>query len=137
MPRVYRAMTVDNGRPLLARSARGLGVRVGSGPTDDIPLVDGSNVVPGTGGMSVSPRWQDLPYYRIPRRLKLGARGKDEDAIWRLGDGHFLDDRLSEGLSLRVDSQTHGLVEPSERMLITDYEKHLHATCNDWVIDET
>ena len=43
-------MTVLNGRPLVANSARGLGVRVDGGPYDDIAVQANGNVAPGTGG---------------------------------------------------------------------------------------
>jgi hypothetical protein len=134
-------MTVDGSGPLVANSARGLGVRLGTGPTDDIPVTPDGVVVPGTGGMSVGPKWRDLPEIRIPHRLRekgvLNARGKDNDACWRLGEGPFLAGRVAEGLGLRPDRSDHGTIEPTERAKLNKYLDDLAATRDSWVIDET
>jgi hypothetical protein len=133
MPLIYRAMTREGDRPKLGPTARTLGVR-----PRDIPVVDGS-VAPGTGGMSVAPSWRDLPSHRIPRRLARlapDAAGSNDDACWRTGEGPFGPGPVAEGLALRPDKPTHGLVEPSEAMSFESYQAFLEATRDEWRIDE-
>jgi hypothetical protein len=141
MPLIYRVMTVDHGKPLVANTARGLGVRVGDGPHDDIPVDDIGRVSPGSGGMSVAPSWRDLPEIRIPRRLRekgvLFARGKDVDACWRLGEGRFVAGAVADGLMLRPDRLDHGTVEPNAVEALNQYRSDLAATRELWVIDES
>jgi hypothetical protein len=132
-------MQIDSGKPLIANSADGLGIRCGSGPHDDIPLTLTDEVVPETGGMSVAPEWRALPDYRIPRRLREkhpSAAGKNTTACWRMGVGSFTEEAVSDGLYLRIDSKTHGLVEPSSRMLLPTYLEKLAFTADQWMIDE-
>lgn len=145
--RVYRAMTNENGRPQLARSSTGLGVRVpdpGKPLTrnHDIPVGEDNSVLPGTGGMSVAPDWRSLPSHRIPRRLRnlipsRDARGKDSDACWRFGSGEFRSGSFAEGLQLDVDGATHATVQPDRQMTLDDYEAFLSKTRDAWEIDET
>jgi hypothetical protein len=139
MPRVYRVMTVDNDKPLIADSARGLGVRV-DGSNSDILADDRGQVSPVNGGMSVAPHWRDLPEARIPVRLRekgiLFARGKNHDACWRFGEGDFLLARIADGLQLRPDRPDHGLVEPDQPMSLEHFRAHLAATRDGWKIDE-
>ena len=140
MPLIYRVMTVDGDKPLIANTARGLGVRVGKGPHDDVAIDEHGKVAPGSGGMSVAPSWRDLPEVRIPTRLRgkgvLFARGKNNDACWRLGAGDFVASSIAEGLSLRPDRSDHGLVEPVEVAPLHKFLNDLAATCGLWTIDE-
>jgi hypothetical protein len=141
MPLIYRVMTVDDDKPSVANNARGLGVRAGDGPHDDIPVGANGEVTPGTGGMSVAPSWRDLPDIRIPRRLRekgpLFARGKDFDACWRLGEGAFVVGSVADGLVLRPDRPDHGTVEPKAVESLNQYLNDLAATRELWVIDES
>lgn len=141
MPLIYRVMTVDGDSPLIANSARGLGVRVGDGPNADIQVDERNHVSPSTGGMSVGPSWRDLPAMRIPRRLRakgaLFARGKDTDACWKLGEGGFVAASIADGLVLRPDRPDHGTVEPSCVEPLQRYLFDLAATRQSWVIDES
>ena len=89
--------------------------------------------------MSVVPTWRDLPSYRIPRRLRAlvpDAAGKDEDVIWRLGEGPFAPGAITAELSLRPDRTTHGLIEPAGAMTLDQYRAALAATRDSWQIDE-
>lgn len=140
-PVVYRAMTDDNGRPLIAPTARGLGARPG-----DIASDAHGNVHPLTGGMSVTPAWRLPPSHRIPRRLAtstLPARGNDADRIWRFGGAGFqTGQRLNEQLQLRVDPPKggvvrHGVVEPTESVPAAAYSIALAATQSGWEVDES
>jgi len=58
-------MKEADGKPTLGEEATDLGVRI---PVDIEPDADG-NVVPGSGGMFVSPQLTSLPPHRIPKRL--------------------------------------------------------------------
>lgn len=136
MPRVYRAMTEVNGAPQVGSTARTLGVRV---PTD-ISVDSAGFVTPGTGGMSVAPRWRDLPRHRIPSRLRHvipAASGSNLDACFRIGDGGFVSGGLAAGLQLRPDSPIHGCVEPDAAEPLGQYQADLAATRHQWIIDET
>jgi len=136
MARIFRAMTVDNGRPMVGPSPRALGVRV----PDDIAFDKDEMVRPATGGMSVAPTWRQLPSHRIPRRLRLNgapdARGKDEDACWRMGDGAFVSGALIGQSRLAVDRPSHGVVEPFAVMTHTMCVQELVGTQSIWVVDE-
>lgn len=140
MPRIYRVMSVEGEKPLVANSARGLGVRIGNGPHDDLAATASGEVVPETGGMSVAPSWRDLPSHRIPRRLKHispDATGQNRDACWQMGEGKFTPAPVAEGLVLRPDGPSHGTVEPYLRISVKDYLHDLGATRDRWMIDES
>jgi len=134
-------MSVDNGRPLVANSARGLGVRFGDGPNDDLPVDADGNVHPGKG-MSVAPHWKLLPLHRIPRRLgrkhpeMRSATGRDQDACWRMGEGPFVTSSVRERLTLFVDGPRHGVIGPSLAMSKDAYLAALVATRDSWLVDE-
>jgi hypothetical protein len=132
-------MTVDDGKPLIANTARGLGVRIGSSSEDDIPSDEDGRVHPGSGGMSVAPTWKELELHRIRKRLKHivpDARGSNLDACWRMGTGQFDSGHVAEALVLRKDTYVHGFVEPAESMLAADYIGALVSTREQWAIDE-
>lgn len=142
-PKVYRVMLPDDtGRPAVGRSARSLGVRVSaSGGEIDIPVQLDGTVRIGTGGMSVAPRWQDLPRHRIPKRLNSRlelpkARGKDEDVCWRVGTGAFVSGAFGPSLWLDVDGPKHGTIQPGGTIILADYEVALSATRGEWVNGE-
>lgn len=133
-------MTADGEKPLVANTARGLGVRIGGGPHDDVAVTADGEIVPNTGGMSVAPSWRDLPLHRIPRRLRNAmpnATGANLDACWRIGEGAFIYAPIAEGLMLRPDRPTHGTVEPRNLTSVENYLRDLGATRDDWVIDES
>ncbi len=143
MPLVYRAMTRDGDKPKVGASARCLGVRVADekqpNKKADVTVDDNGMVRPNTGGMSVAPSWRELPLSRIPSRLrdkKPHARGSNRDACWRMGEGTFEAGPVGEKLILRPDSYKHGLIEPSEAMLLDDFQVALAATQDHWSIDE-
>ena len=136
MPRVFRAMTRVGNQPLVAPTARGLGIR----PGVDIPVDDSGNVAPDHGGMSVASDWKLLPPWRIPKRLANivpQASGRNDDACWRLGDGGFVAESIGERLRFVPDRLSHGVVEPAFEMSLDEYQAALAATQDDWVIDES
>jgi hypothetical protein len=127
-------MIRDGDHPGTGPTARTLGVRIPA----DLPAPDGM-VSPGTGGMSVSSNWRALPPWRIPSRLSHlapDASGRDDLFCWKTGDGTFDSGPLADGLLLRLDSPTHGLVEPAEVMQVEAFQGLLAATRDLWVIDE-
>ena len=90
--------------------------------------------------MSVAPDWRLLPPWRIPHRLAHivpQARGRNEDACWRLGEGDFLADLIGEQLSFIPDRLNHGVVEPAFVMRFDEYQAALADTRDDWLIDES
>ena len=132
-------MIEDEGKPLIANRADGLGVRCGNGPHDDIPVTGSGEVAPGSGGMSVAPNWRCLPSHRIPRRLRTkhsSATGNDRFACWTMGLGHFVSSSLRPELDMRVESKNHGLVEPHSKTQLETYVSNLIATRDEWIVDE-
>ena len=122
---VFRAMKEDfDGKPLVERSARALGVRI-SGPSVDISIDEKDEVHPKTGGMSVTPdSLHLLPYIRKPKAL--GGEGRDPVFSFQVAS-------LPSSLMLRRDTSSHALVEPSKSCLFEEYEQNLHGTREDWV----
>lgn len=126
-----------DGRPEVGCGGNLLGVRVGSGETDDIPEENGY-VQPGTGGMSVSPSLETLPPHRIPRRLQSRipeATGSNQLHCWSMGEGAFVHSSVTERLILRPDPKAperHGFVEPEQEMPVAEYEAAITATQNLW-----
>ena len=135
MPRIYRSMARDGDFPKIGPTAQTLGARV----PGDIPE-QGGIVQPGTGGISVSPSWRNLPTWRIPKRLihlVAGASGKDTLHCWCMGEGPFVSGAISVGLQLRKDGPSHALVEPSGAMTVDEYQARLAETQESWQIDES
>lgn len=143
MPTIFRAMTKDGELPLVAQSARGLGVR----EPEDVTL-KGFEVDRTCGGMSVAPSWRDLPSHRIPRRLrsKVGRKEKDAagsnaDFCWAMGHGPFVEEAVTAELWLIPDAhnppnEIHGSVVATERMALTAFRDALAGTRGAWRIDE-
>lgn len=129
-------MTRDGEKPLVAPTARGLGVRPGT----DIMISNSGDVSLGTGGMSVAPDWKLLPPWRIPRRLAHivpQARGRNEDACWRLGYYEIVSGLVGKQLQLVSDGATHGVIEPAFDMPFDSYQAALASTKDEWIIDES
>lgn len=136
VPRVYRGMFKDEGgRPAVGNSAAMLGVRIGT----DIKPDENSNVHVDGGGMSVAPSMEMMPMHRIPKRLRSrvpAARGNNNYAVWRFGDGPFANGEFSHKLDLRVTSEKHGIVTPNKTMSLPEYEEALIETREQWINDE-
>ncbi len=146
MPWIFRAMKEKDGKPMLGASGSTLGVRSpgGAGKPDIAPDAAG-NVIPGTGGMSVSPSVRQLldrlPPGLIPRRLKPlapDAVGSNNIFVWRMGEGPFAAANITTRLALRPDPQDagHGLIEPAGPMPLEEYVSALAATRDEWTVDE-
>jgi hypothetical protein len=143
MPKIYRVMEEDEGKPQIGTGPAMLGARLpGSGATHDIAPDENGNVQPGTGGLSVAPRLQDLPVFLIPRRLKHlveDAAGTNRRRVWSMGSGEFEDGPVARDLRLSLDGkdEKHGLVEPDRIMPVDQYQSALASTQSLWAVDET
>lgn len=137
MPRVYRLMRKDeDGLPTVQQSASGLGVRVGT----DVDIDADGLVLANDKGMSVNPQSHAININMMPKRLKhkyYGATGPNNRYVFRCGDGPFERGPFADGLILIPDSETHGVVAPTEVMSLADYQAALAATRSTWVEDET
>lgn len=122
---VFRAMKEDiDGKPLVERPARALGVRIGE-RYPDIHIDIQGQVHPKTGGMSVTPDdYRQLPNHRLPESL--GGEGRDPVFSFEVVN-------LPSSLMLRRDKPSHALVEPSNSCLFEEYEQNLHGTRENWV----
>ena len=52
-----------------------------------------------------------------------------------MGEGPFEPSPVATGLSLRLESRIHGLVEPETNQPISEYQGNLAATRDQWVIE--
>lgn len=145
MARFYRVMLPEGDYPRVGDRKLLLGVRVGKPPHGDVELTGTGTVVPKSGGMSVVRHWKDLPYFLIPPRLRhlvsqptkqRAIQGNDEARCWFTGEGEFANSRLNDQLSLRLDSNTHGLIEPTVEVAIAIFQESLAITRTSWMIDE-
>lgn len=78
----------DNLPVVGATSSSELGAR----PGIDITIDGAGNVALDSTGMSVAPRWQDLDFTRIPKRLRHivpGATGANSTSCFTMGIGPF------------------------------------------------
>lgn len=125
--KLYRAMrTAPDGTPEVGPTARTLGVRPGDrAPHNDVPAVGSADaVLPGFGGMSVAPDDPaNLPRNRRPTALG----GTGNDPVWEIDDAD-----LGPDLRFNQDRPTHGAVEPSRVMTLSEYEAALAATAGKW-----
>jgi hypothetical protein len=140
----YRGMTDENGKPKIGRSARQLGVRLGTdinvqqmpvGHLDEngylLPKLDrevrGELVAVALKeekkGMSVSLSIEALPAPRKP--AKFGGYGKDP--LWQIDDSN-----ITEDLQAVQDSSTHVSISPRVTMSLERYELALANTQDYW-----
>lgn len=135
MALIYRVMEQDGEHPMVGDTSYRLGVRAGT----DLPVDEHGNIRPGTGGMSVAPDLRSLPYFLIPKRLKLvvpGARGSNVRRCWKMGEGPFERGAIADGLELRPDDPAHGVVEPSGLTSLAAFQAALAATRANWIDGE-
>jgi hypothetical protein len=124
MARLFRSMKEDpGGVPEQAAHARALGVR----PGIDVPATrDDDAVLPGQGGVSVSPDDPfNLPYFRRPPEF----RGTGKDPVWTIDDT-----QLGPDLQYRPDPahSGHGFLEPARPMTLREYRRALEQTRGAW-----
>jgi hypothetical protein len=139
MPKIYRSMKREDGKPAIGNNATSLGVRV---PQDIDPDAAG-DVHPGPHGMSVSPSVDRLPMMFIPRRLSERfpkAVGSNNLHIWEMGEGPWVAGGVAPALGLVPDplkADRHGFVSPNLIMSLADYRAALAATQGTWSLIES
>lgn len=134
MPKTFRAMKkADDGKPQVGDKFGCLGVRV----PKDISANDEGVVDTGDKGMSVAadgfaidPAFISMDY--IP--VFPSASGKKSERLWYMGEGKFEESEVSDGLVLRLKTHNNrtGLVVPSRKMKIEDFQNRLGATRDSW-----
>lgn len=148
MPKIVRAMLIQDGMPLVGTDSHMLGARVlvedqPDRPVDIVP--DGiGKVHPYTGGLSVARSIDDLLPHLVPKRLKNfveGAGGSNSRHVWSMGEGSFSEGGIAHRLILRrkperSDGKVLGLVEPAAVMSLEYYQSALAATQLQWLLDE-
>ncbi len=122
---LFRGMReAADGSPQIGPTSRSLGAR----PGIDIPAQQpGDAVVPGQGGVSVSPHDPaNLPIHRRPQNL--GGRGNDP--VWSIDVND-----LGPDLVYRPDPDDparHGFLEPSHPMTLQEYQQALALLRSRW-----
>ena len=141
MPKIDRSMRKTNDeKPLVDATGKGLGVR--GQPVNgvvDVDLYQDGKVILNSKGMSVAPRWRDLPYFLISKRLIdrfPGARGATDIWCFTMGEGPFAEGAVADGLDLKIDSPKHGVVAPRLSVPVDQYQADLASTRDYWSIDE-
>lgn len=131
---------VDNLPVVGSASSSELGARPGIDITVDVA----GYVVLDVSGMSVAPRWQDLDFTRIPRRLRHivpGATGANSTSCFTMGVGPFQNGVIATRLELIPDQGqapvTHGVIAPLQVVPLAQYQADLGNTRAEWRIDET
>src|SRR5690242_8474740 len=115
MPKIFRSMKSDGGRPKVGAEPSCLGVRV----PDDIALDDDGTVSPCGRRISENRSLESLSLSRIPKRYRdrvEGAKGPNSLSVWTHGRGEFATGPVIPKLLLNVDSADHGNVGPAARM---------------------
>jgi hypothetical protein len=119
-----------------SESSTHLGARLGT----DVRCDDSGYVLIEGAGMSVAPKWQQLPFTRIPKRLNNrvpGAAGSNKTACYAMGSGAFVRSCIARSLELIPDSPSHGVIAPTERMTFIEYNQALADTRICWEVDES
>ena len=125
---LFRAMKeAADGLPEIGRSARKLGIRTGDHSPWDVAAILPTDIVgPGGGGLSVAPGDPvRLPRHRRPSSLG----GTGADPVWMIDSS-----QLPAALAVRLDSPSHGLIEPTNPLPLADYEAVLAATRVQWTL---
>ncbi len=136
MPRIYRVMRPLNNKPEIGNASCMLGARESDlGQDETEPDAD---VEPEKAGLSVGGCMRTSYLNILPRRLHnlypqwaRGAKGKDSHQVWAMGQGAYEPASISEDLELRFkteDRPGHGLVAPSRKMPLKEYQAALAAT---------
>src|SRR5688572_3074629 len=116
MPKIYRVMKDDNGKPKIGTAGAMLGVRIKSETSKgDIDPDANGDVHPNQRGLSVNPSIQSMPPELLPKRLRAiypEAAGRDTNFVWSHGSGPFVQGPVAPHLELRPNKASHGFVGP-------------------------
>jgi hypothetical protein len=146
MPKIYRSMNAENSHPMVGSDRNMLGVRVPPSKVVDIVPDDEGYVKPEGKGLSVCSSISAISaisivliprHYRQKNKIYKDARGQAPLEIFRMGEGEFVRADISAHLVLAPDNKhhvDHGVIEPVKRVLLEEYQSHLQATCNEWVL---
>lgn len=129
----------QDGGPVIGAKRDHLGVYPGEITKNVDGTVDTSN-----GGMSVNSVVKRLPLSKLPARLQdfAGVNEKYTGAfnpkteLYALEGVEYASVPISAELNLVPQKRSHGVIEPSRRMLLTDYEDALAATRERWVASD-
>ncbi len=141
---MYRSMKrAADGSPIVGAQSKELGVREPPGQNADVD-VDGRNLVILNGrGMSVVANWRHLLPHLIPKRLRdlnlcTDASGSNSLCCWTMGSGSFAAGPINDslGLGLKPGNLLAGNVVPASSIPLQEFQTHLAATREQWVIDE-
>jgi hypothetical protein len=145
MPKVYRSMYEDAGKPRIGNDTCELGVRPPGHPVIADVKVDASgNVVLDGAGMSGFPSIIPADLKRIPKRLiplrlankVSGAAGDNDMRIWTMGTGPFASGPMTASLALNATGRFHGTICPIQPMSLDDLQAELARTQSLWTIEE-
>ena len=133
--------SAPDGLPVVGKQSKELGVRVPPNEHADVDLEQDGQVVLNRRGMSVAAHWRFLKPHLVPRRLKdhvYGASGPNSLAIYRYGDGEFVESDLNEylALALKRGSMEQANVVPARAMSLDDFVMHLVGMREHWIPEE-
>ncbi|MER5882903.1 RHS repeat-associated core domain-containing protein [Streptomyces sp. NPDC001941] len=119
---VFRGMKIAaDGMPAVGRSAKHLGVRIGT----DVHPSARNTVSPGKGGMSGATTPGGLPVHRRPTYVENGE-GKGLE-LWEIDEAD-----LPDGLTAVQDGTDHVTTGPSHEMPLSEFEGLLESTRSLW-----
>jgi hypothetical protein len=135
-------MRVDvDGLPKVGTQSKCLGVREPPAQHADVDTDEEGNVLLNRKGLSVSKDWRDLQPYLIPQHLNDGCNGACGKGmrVFVHGTGAFNEGAVASGLTLLHKERTteQGVVAPSLRVPLMQFQQDLAATRRTWVIDES
>src|SRR5438552_8891962 len=120
VPKVYRTMFDESGRPRVGQKRCMLGVRPpGTPATPDVDLEPNGDVSLNNKGMSVFRSFREIPLTLVPLHLAdkvRGAVGPSIAHIWSLGSGPFVSGTITATLRLDARRGPHGNVCPAHAM---------------------
>jgi hypothetical protein len=145
MPKVYRSMYEDAGKPRIGNDTCELRVRPPGHPINaDVNVDANGNLALDGGGMSVFPSIVPVELRRIPKRLiplRLasripGAIGDDDMKIWTTGMGPFVSGPMTVKMSLNVTGRSRGTICPNCVMSLQEVQMELAKTQPNWTVEE-
>ena len=149
MPKIYRTMFEESGKPRVGDTWCELGVRPpgrvradGRPAVADVDVDANGNVILNHKGMSVFRSLNDLPRLfsklvpiHLADRIR-GAAGPSGTRVWSMGQGAFTSGPLTGDLELYESGTEHGTVCPARAMSLASLQGELAATQDGWTIDE-